>query len=89
MTRYARSKEALHSAIGDDVVALNIENGRCYGMEEVTVAIWNLLAEPVSVDSICEKLIEAYDVRPDVCRQDVDRLIGQLEKEGLVQSVPG
>ena len=84
-TRYRRSKEALHSNVGDDVVALNVQNGRCYGMQDVTAAIWNLLADPVSVDSICHQLTETYDVQPDVCRQDVERVMSEFESEGLIE----
>jgi hypothetical protein len=86
-TLYKRSDEALHSSIGEDVVALNVENGQCYGMHDVTVAVWNILADPVSVEGICQHLTQTYDVRPEVCRRDVDRLISELEKEGLIEAV--
>jgi hypothetical protein len=85
---YCRSPNALFSSIGDDIVALHVENGRCYGMEEVTAKVWQLLAEPTDVDSICRQLVEHYDVEPSVCHADVDRLISQFRSEGLVDIVP-
>ena len=84
---YKRSNDALFSEVGDDIVALNVERGPCYGMEKVTAVVWALLAEPTDVDSICRRLMERYDVAPEICRSDVDRLIGQFRGEGLVEEV--
>lgn len=86
--RFKRSNEALFATVGADVVALNVQNGRAYGMENVTVAVWNLLAEPLSVESICERLIEEYDVEPDVCRLQIEQLMDQLSNEGLIEALP-
>jgi hypothetical protein len=86
---YRRSEKALFSTIGDDIVALHVENGQCYGMENVTVAVWNLLAEPTDIGTICGRLHELYDVEPDLCRSDVERLISQFRTEGLVETVEG
>jgi|tagenome__1003787_1003787.scaffolds.fasta_scaffold20978312_4 hypothetical protein len=86
---YRRSERVLFSSIGDDIVALHVENGQCYGMESVTVAVWNLLAEPTDIPTICSRLHEIYDVEPDICRADVERLVSQFRTEGLVETVGG
>lgn len=84
---YKLSEKALFTSLGDDVVALNVENGQCYGMEKVTAEVWRLLAEATGIDRICDRLIELYEVEPEVCRADVERLIAQFRKEGLVVTV--
>jgi len=84
---YKRSQDAIFSEVGDDVVALHIQRGQCYGMEKVTVDVWNLLAEPSDLESLCSRLVERYDVPPDECRADVARLLDQMLKEGLVERV--
>ncbi|HJU76528.1 MAG TPA: PqqD family peptide modification chaperone [Sphingomicrobium sp.] len=84
---YRRSESALFSNVGDDIVALHVENGRCYGMEKATAAIWDLLAEPIAIDQLVERLTTTYDVEPTECRTDLERIIGQLEQEGLVTVV--
>ena len=85
---YCRSEKALFSSVGDDIVALHVDNGRCYGMENVTAAVWNVLAEPTDIPGICNRLCELYDVEPALCRADVERLISQFRGEGLVKAVP-
>ena len=82
---YHRSDKALFSEVGDDVVALHVENGHCYGMEKVTAAVWSLLAAPIDVSGICERLIGMYEVEPEQCRTEVQRLLDQFCSEGLVQ----
>lgn len=84
---YRRSASALFSQVGEDIVALHVEHGRCYGMEKATAAIWDLLAEPIGIDQMVERLTVTYDVEPAECRPDVERIVGQLEQEGLVTVV--
>lgn len=84
---YKHSDKALFANVGDDVVALNIEGGQCYGMDKIAGAVWGLLAEPTDVGKICDRLVEVYDVTPDACRADVEKLIRQFESEGLLDQV--
>lgn len=84
---YKLADKALFTSLGDDIVALNVEDGQCYGMEKVTAEVWRLLAEPIGIDQICQRLTELYEVEPALCRSDVERLIGQFRKEGLVVAV--
>lgn len=82
---YVRSSDVLFAELGDDVVALHAERGQCYGMENVTAAIWNILAEPIDTDGICRQLVGMYEVEPEICRSEVTALIAQLRSEGLIR----
>lgn len=85
---FRRSPDALYSQVAGDFVALNVQRGQCYGMEKVTATVWELLAEPASIDQMCRRLVELYDVDSQLCQSDVARLIEQLQGEGLVEAVP-
>lgn len=85
--QYRRSAEALFSEVGDDVIALHIARGHCYGMANVSATIWHLLAEPMDLESICTHLLDLYDVEVDRCRSDVAAVLEQFRKEGLVEAV--
>ena len=85
---YKRSGDALFAQVADDFVALHVERGHSYGMEKVTAAVWRLLEEPTDIESICAQLMRQYDVDEQTCRTDVQRLVQQLEDEGLVETVP-
>jgi hypothetical protein len=84
---FKHSGEALFANVGDDVVALNVEGGQCYGMDSIAGTVWGMLAEPAHVESICARLLEIYDVAPEICRNDVAKLIQQFEEEGLLEKV--
>lgn len=85
-TSYQRNGSILFGDIGDDIVALSLERSICYGMENVTAAVWSLLEQPLSADELCARLLEQYDVPPDRCRSDITVLLAELEKEGLVEA---
>ncbi len=84
---YMRSEKAMFTNVGEDILALNVHDGQCYGMEKVSAAVWRLLAEPTDVERICESLVEQYEVEPALCRADVERLMAQFQSEGLIQEV--
>ena len=85
--KYQRNAALLHSTVGGDVVALDIDRGRCFGMEEVGARIWELLAAPVTVATICEKLTTEYDVDATTCATEVGEFIRQAISEGVVSAV--
>ncbi len=85
-TVYKRTDNTLHSQVGDDVVALNVRKGQCYGMEKVTASLWAILAKPSDLDDICERLFEIYDVDLQICRAEVSDLLEVMRAEGLVES---
>lgn len=84
-TTYQRSQQAIFSQVGSDIVALNVERGAYYGMEEVTACVWELLATPQTLDQLCARLVEIYDVDPSACRTDVEALLETFEAEELIE----
>lgn len=82
--RFVRSNDAIFSEVGADIVALNISGGFAYGMEKVTADVWRLLEQPQDLVSICNQLVADYEVDPAECRDDVQRLLDQFLKEGLI-----
>lgn len=85
--KFQRNAALLHSTVGGDVVALDVDRGRCFGMEDVGVRIWELLAAPVSIAAICETLTAEYDVEAATCTAEVGEFIRQAVDEGVVSAV--
>jgi len=84
MTLYVRSPDAIFSEIEGEFVALNINEGQCYGMDSIASKVWSLIEEPRSIEDICTTLESIYDVDPATCQSDVESLLSSLSKEGLV-----
>ena len=77
----------IEAEIDQEIVALSIERGTCYGMNPVGSRIWNLIAEPIRICDLCEILVGAYRVDPEVCERQVLDLLEGLRAEGLVAMV--
>lgn len=86
--RYQRSSEAIHSEIEGEVVALNIERGQCFGMNQPASAIWRLLDQPRDLANLCAQLVEAYDVDRATCEADLTPLLETMLQDGLVEALP-
>lgn len=82
---YRRSPATLSADVGKDFVALNVEKGHCYGMEQVAAEVWSLLEQPFNLSQLCEQLIERYEVEPETCRREVADLLRQFQREGLIE----
>jgi len=86
--RFIRCSDTLTADVGGEIVALNVDRGQCYGLNEVASRVWDLLAQPRSLDDLCAALAEDYDVDAATCAQEVGKLIAGLQAEGLVRRTP-
>jgi hypothetical protein len=68
----------------DEVVALSIEHGTCYGLNRVGSRIWKLLATPTRIADLCATLLTEYKVDPGECERQVLDLLEELRAEGLI-----
>jgi hypothetical protein len=82
--RLIRCDDLLEADVNGEIVALHIQRGQCYGLNSVASDIWRMLAEPSTIDEMCERLVQEYEVDAGSCRAEVERLIADLEAEGLV-----
>jgi hypothetical protein len=83
-TRLRVAERNVWSELGDEVVILDLESSSYLGLDEVAAAIWNLLAEPRTVDELEEYLLATYDVDRAKLREDLDPFLEQLIERGLV-----
>ena len=77
----------IESQVDDEIVALSIEQGTCYGMNPVGSYIWRLLANPIRICDICSALLAVYRVDPDVCERQVLELLEELRAEGFITTI--
>ena len=82
-TLFARNESLLTAEVDGELMAMSIEQGNCYGLNMVGTRIWALLAEPRTVDAICDQLLSEYDVDAAQCREEVISLLEALRAEGL------
>ena len=78
-----RNEGLLTAELDGELMAMSVERGTCYGLNAVGTRIWDLIAEPQSVDALCEQLRQEFDVGEEECRRDVIALLDEFRAEGL------
>jgi hypothetical protein len=83
----SRKAGVIEAEIEGEVVALNIETGTCYGLNQVGSRIWHMLATSPRISDICEALLAEYSVGSDDCERQVLDLLEDLYAEGLIAPI--
>ncbi len=60
---------------------MSADTGTCISLSDTGGRIWELLEQPSSVDDLCNRLAQEYEVEPAVLRDDVIEFIQRLEAE--------
>ena len=79
------SPEAVATEVNDEVVLMNLERDRCYGLGDTGSDIWRRLREPIQVAELQAQLREVYDSPPGEIESDVLRTLNEFASEGLIQ----
>lgn len=79
-----RDPSLLSSRVDDDLVLFSAEQGMYYGTQAVGRRIWALIKDEVSIDEICDKLLEEFSVDRVTCQREVVQFIEQLAEEELI-----
>lgn len=63
---------------------MSIEKGKYFSLEGPSGRIWELLESPAKLSEIHEKLVDEYDVAPDVCEKQLLALVTEMRDQELV-----
>jgi hypothetical protein len=85
--RWARVSEFVSTELDDSIVILSLEAGRYYSFTSSGSAIWELLSEPQSSESLVAALLGQFDVPRERCEQSVEAFLAKLRARNLVRLV--
>ena len=77
--------DQISSDLGGEAVILNLKSGVYHGLNEVGARIWNFIQQPKVVKDIKHKLLEEYEVEPEVCMRDILALLEELKAVELIK----
>ncbi len=81
---YTRNQETVSGQIDDEIVMVDIEKGSYFALNAVATRIWELLEQPLTLDSLRDRLLTEYDVTPEQCQADLTEHLVSMEALGLV-----
>lgn len=82
-----QGKGNIVSNMGEEKVMFSINNGRYYNLGEIGGDIWDVLGEPIEVNSIVKTLMSHYQVDQKDCEEQVISFLNHLFEEGLIEVV--
>ena len=84
MTKFGRNNKTISGRLHDELVMMDPVQGKYFSLNSVATRIWDLLEQPLSVDELCMKLIDEYDVEPERCRAEVGECLLEMVRLKLV-----
>jgi len=70
--------------VGDQLVLMDIDAGRFYGLDAIAAIIWRRIQYPVTVADVIKACIADYDGSPDQIEADILRLLQGLAEHRLI-----
>ena len=64
---------------------INETRDHYFALRETSAAIWDLLAEELTVSDLCTRLCDRFDVSAATCLKDTLPFLEELRREGLVE----
>ncbi|HQV69458.1 MAG TPA: PqqD family protein [Thermoflexales bacterium] len=77
-------EDTLIRELEGESVLLNLTNEKYYGLNKVGTRMWNALEKSASIQAAYDQLKAEYDVEPQRLRDDLEKLIAQLQAQGLI-----
>ena len=74
--------------LDNEAVFLNLETEKYFGLDQTGTRMWQLLTATPSIDDAFQKLLDEYDVAPELLRSNLTELLSRLVDNGLLQIVP-
>jgi hypothetical protein len=75
------------ATVAGEVVILDPDAAKYFGVEGAGVEIWELLREPRRVAELRDRLLEVYEVDPADCEANLIGILEQMRDGGLIEVV--
>lgn len=82
--KYQRNSKTISGRLSDELVMMDMDKGKYFSLNPVATRIWDLLADPMSVEELCSLLMEEYEVEANQCQKDVEDVIEKMKKLNIV-----
>lgn len=81
---YRRNSRTISGRLHDELVMMDLEQGKYFSLNPVATRVWDLLEKPMDSAEICSVLMDEYDVNAEQCVIEVEELLEEMGKMGLV-----
>jgi hypothetical protein len=82
------SPDVVFERVGDEIVLLEIAEGKYFSLNSIGSHIWELLVKTGDARAVLDQVHEEYDISYESLTRDFERFLGELGEKGLVSKVP-
>jgi hypothetical protein len=83
-SKIVRNPGPIAEPIDDELVMADIDAGKYYNLNDIGTAIWQNLGHQITVEDLCKRLCENYEVTAEQCSAEVMTFLKDLETRGLI-----
>jgi hypothetical protein len=83
-TRYVRNSKIISGRLHDELVMMDLDQGKYFSLNPVATRIWDLLLKPMKIDEVCSLLMYEYEIEAERCQAEVSELLEEMVKLGFV-----
>ena len=80
-----KSPDQISTDLGGEAVILSFQKEEYFSLDGVGLRLWELLEEPRTTADLLAAILETYDVDPTTAERDLLAVLGEMEKEGLIE----
>jgi hypothetical protein len=84
-TIVSRKPGILHSLLDDEVLALDVNSGIAFVFRLTARQIWDFLDKPISVQDLCGRMCDLFQVEQQQCRDEVLLFLRRLKADDVIQ----
>ena len=84
-TIIVRNSELLDSEIDGEIVMMDIESGKYFGMNKIGSKIWKMIENPIKIETVCKHLLSVCKIDKATCENEVLSYLNHLHTEKLIQ----
>jgi len=82
---YKIPETSVNQKVGDELVILDLESGKYFGLDEVGARMVDLLGEYGEPEKVVEIMVAEYDAGKEQIETDLNELIAELVKNNLIK----
>jgi len=71
-----------------EAVLLSLDTETYFGLDTTATRMWELVTNSSSIGTAYGRLAEEFDVEPEILRDNLIQLLGQLVQNGLLKVLP-
>ncbi len=77
-------KYVAYEVFDGEILAVNLETGVYYSLQDVSVKIWDFIAAGMSIGEISKALEALFDAKAEAIEPEVSEFVDKMKGEGLV-----